>query len=611
MLKPLDLSDSASWKQRYRAPVVVATQLSKNNRARGLAASNRSGLFQIYAWDTTTDDLRQLTDIPWGKAGAALSPDGRYVYYLADESGNERGHYVRIPWAGGEPEDITPDLPPYNSFSLSFSRAGNRLGMALADADGFHVYAAELEANGELGARQLIFESFSFTSGPFFSSDGALAVVSTTARTGSLHYSLLVFDLTSRSPSGEQIGELFEGVENSVEAALFSPVAGDARLLAVSTKTGYRRPFLWNVQAGERTELNVGALAGEVYPTDWSEDGRTVLLRQFDQAEQRLYRYDLRDHILTPLDAPAGTYGGVYFGPGNEIYAEWQNSAQPTRLIALDAQSGAPTRTVLTASDTPAGRTWRTISFPSSDGQMIQAWLSTPDGEGPFPTIFHTHGGPSSVMTEAFSPSSQAWLDHGFAFVSVNYRGSTTFGRDFQEQINGNLGHWELEDMVACRHWLVTQGIADPAQILLTGWSYGGYLTLFGLGKRPELWAGGMAGIAIADWAVMYEDSADTLRGYQRALFGGGPEEKAAAYARSSPITYAENVAAPVLIIQGRNDTRTTPRPVEMYEEKMRALGKPIEVVWFETGHAGSSMDVEQGIRHQEKMMHFAYQVLG
>ncbi|MCB0143686.1 MAG: prolyl oligopeptidase family serine peptidase, partial [Caldilineaceae bacterium] len=131
------------------------------------------------------------------------------------------------------------------------------------------------------------------------------------------------------------------------------------------------------------------------------------------------------------------------------------------------------------------------------------------------------------------------------------------------------------------------------------------------LGKRPELWAGGMAGIAIADWAVMYEDSADTLRGYQRALFGGGPEEKAEAYARSSPITYAENVAAPVLIIQGRNDTRTPPRPIQMYEEKMRALGKPVELVWFETGHAGSSMDVEQGIRHQEKMMHFAYGVLG
>lgn len=607
MLKPLDLSDNAPWKERYRAPFVTATHLAKRNRARGLASSNRSGLFQLYAWDTTNDELRQLTDIGWGKVGGAISPDGRFVYYLADESGNERGHYVRMPWEGGEPEDITPDLPPYNTFSLTFSRSGNQLGMVLADAEGFHVFVAPLDDAGNLGERQLIFESFSMTGGPFFTYDGALAVVSTTERTGSLHQSLLAFDLAS----GEQIGEIFDGAENSVEAAMFSPVLGDTRLLAVSTQTGYRRPFLWNVQTGERAELNVGDLAGELYPTDWSDDGETILLRQFDQAVQRLYRYDLRTDRLTPLAAPAGSYAAVYFGPNDEIYAEWHNSAQPPRLIALDAQSGAQTRTVLKASEMPAGHSWRSITFPSSDGRMIQAWLATPQGDGPFPLIFHTHGGPSSVATEAFSPSSQAWLDHGFAYVSVNYRGSTTFGRDFQEQINGNLGHWELEDMVACRNWLVAQGIADPAQILLTGWSYGGYLTLFALGKRPDLWAGGMAGIAIADWAVMYEDSADTLRGYQRALFGGGPEEKAEAYARSSPITYAENVAAPVLIIQGRNDTRTTPRPIEMYEEKMRALGKSVEVVWFDTGHAGSSMDVEQGIRHQEKMMHFAYGVLG
>ena len=165
--------------------------------------------------------------------------------------------------------------------------------------------------------------------------------------------------------------------------------------------------------------------------------------------------------------------------------------------------------------------------------------------------------------------------------------------------------------MAAARDWLVQEGIANPDQIFLTGWSYGGYLTLLGLGKRPELWAGGMAGIAVADWAVMYEDSADTLKGYEVALFGGTPQEKPKQYAASSPITYAENVRAPVLIIQGRNDTRTPARPVEMYERKMKSLGKSIEVRWFETGHAGSFAQVEQAIQNQEAMLHFAYRVLG
>jgi len=164
---------------------------------------------------------------------------------------------------------------------------------------------------------------------------------------------------------------------------------------------------------------------------------------------------------------------------------------------------------------------------------------------------------------------------------------------------------------VAARHWLVGQAIAKADSILLTGWSYGGYLTLLGLGKAPELWAGGMAGIAIADWVMSYEDSAETLRGYQVALFGGTPAEKPEQYRLSSPISYIENVKAPVLIIQGRNDTRTPPKPIELYETKMKSLGKDIEVYWFDTGHAGASTSVEAGIRHQELMLRFAARVLG
>jgi dipeptidyl aminopeptidase/acylaminoacyl peptidase len=215
------------------------------------------------------------------------------------------------------------------------------------------------------------------------------------------------------------------------------------------------------------------------------------------------------------------------------------------------------------------------------------------------------------VQVEQFSPRAQAWLDAGYAYCTINYHGSTTFGRDFEQQIWGDLGHWEVEDMVAARAWLVAQGIARPEQVLLTGGSYGGYLTLLGLGKRPELWAGGMALIAIADWAIQYEDSAETLKGYQVAIFGGTPQERPELYATASPITYVEQVSAPVLIIQGRNDTRTPARPIQLYEQRLRALGKPIEVVWFDAGHLGASAQTEQFIGFQERMLAFARQVLG
>jgi dipeptidyl aminopeptidase/acylaminoacyl peptidase len=119
-----------------------------------------------------------------------------------------------------------------------------------------------------------------------------------------------------------------------------------------------------------------------------------------------------------------------------------------------------------------------------------------------------------------------------------------------------------------------------------------------------------LAGVAVADWAMLYEDSSETLRGYCSAMFGGTPTEKPEQYAASSPMADVERVRAPLLIIQGRNDSRTPARPVEVYAERLRALGKSVEVEWFETGHVGGFADIDLGIAHQERMLNFAQSVL-
>jgi dienelactone hydrolase len=606
MLKELRIDDNAPWKQRFRAPVVLWTQMAQAAPTRGVAASNRSGTYQLYAWDVPSGELRQLTDRPEGKLWGVISPDGRYVYYLDDEQGNEIGHHVRVPFEGGEPEDVTPDMPPYSSFSFNVSMAGNLIGFMSASEDGFTAHGIALGPDGSLAERRRLFHSAQFALGPILSYSGDIAVIATTERTGMQHYDLRAFDVSS----GDQIAELWDGPENSVEPVAFCPVAGDERLLATTNKTGVTRPLIWCPRTGERTDLALDELEGEVMPWGWSFDGERILLCHLQQAVQHLYTYDVHTQVLRQLNHPGGTFDGAYFVPDGAIWAQWQDTTHPSQLIALDGNTGVQMRTVLAAGEVPPSQPWRSITFASSDGQEIQGWLGVPDGQGPFPTILDTHGGPEAVMPEVFSPEGQAWLDHGFAYLTINYRGSTTFGKEFQEKIWGNPGHWEVEDMVAARNWLVRQGVAQADQILLTGWSYGGYLTLQALGKRPDLWAGGMAGIAIADWAIQYQDSAATLRGYQTALFGGTPEEKPEQYAASSPITYAENVQAPVLIIQGRNDTRTPARPVEMYEEKMKSLGKEIEVEWFDAGHAGSFAKVELSIEHQERMLRFAYRIL-
>ncbi len=445
---------------------------------------------------------------------------------------------------------------------------------------------------------------------PVLAPQGDLAVVASAERSTMQHYTMLAFD----ARTGVRVAELWDGEGTSVEPGPFDrrgATKGEARLAGTANRSGFTRPLIWHPRSGERRDLGVGELDGDVAPLDWSHDGDRLMLLQTSRAERRLWIYDVAGDALHELDHPPGYYGwGTYFGPGDEIFATWEDAVLPTRVIALDPETGALRRTVLAAGETAPGRPLRAVTFASTDGQEIQGWLGVPDGEGPFPTILYTHGGPESVQTVEFLPDAQAWLDHGFAWLSINYRGSTTFGRGFQQQIWGNLGHWELEDMVAARDWLVREGIAHPDQIFPSGWSYGGYLTLLALGRRPELWAGGMAGVAVADWAMLYEDSSETLRGYCSAMFGGTPAEKPEQYTASSPVADVERVRTPLLIIQGRNDSRTPARPVEVYAERLRALGKPVEVEWFETGHVGGFADIDLGIAHQQRMLRFAQAVL-
>ncbi|HDQ70858.1 MAG TPA: S9 family peptidase [Chloroflexi bacterium] len=608
MLEELQLDDAAPWKKRYRADAITYTAIAAQAPTRGLASSKRTGVYQLYTWNVPSGELTQITDRPDGKMFGSIDPQGRHIYYLDDKQGDEIGHIVRVPFEGGEKEDVTPELPPYPAQFVRFSASGNMLGLNVGSPEGMQLYAIDMDPDGTLGAPRLLHQSKPMTQGPVLSHGGELAVLASTARSGSHQFSLLAFDMAS----GEQIAELWDGEGTSLAPVCFSPVPGDMRLLATSNQTGVERPLLWNPRTGERVDFPLETLQGPVEPLDWSQDGRRILFRNFKQAVEHFYLYDLETHVVTKLNSPRGSSGhfAAYFGPGGDIFMPLETSTQPAHVVVLDGQTGVQKDVALAAGEVPPGHPWRSVTFTSSDGEEIQGWLAVPEGEGPFPTILETHGGPSSVELETFSPSSQAWVDHGFAYLTINYRGSTTFGREFQEKINGQLGYWEVEDMVAARQWLIDEGLAAPDQVFLTGWSYGGYLTLQALGTKPDLWAGGMSGIAIADWAVMYEYQAETLRGYQVALFGGTPDEKPEAHASSSPITYVEDVQAPVLIIQGRSDTRTPPRPIELYEERMRALGKPIQVHWFDTGHVGSFSDAEEGIRHQEIMLRFTYRLL-
>ena len=608
MTAELNVREDAPWKARFRAPSIYFAYTASANPDRGLVVSDQDGVVQLYGWDVPSGELTQATRSETGVIIGNLSSDGQYIYYLHDEGGNEIGHFHRIRSDGqGEPEDLTPDLEPYAGFMFQESADGSAQGFTSATKAGSHVYVRQ---NG--GSWRVLHHTMKHVYGPTFSADGALSLLQTNERSENLDTALLSRD----TATGEPLNELWDGEGSSVgvSSAGFSPVVGDARVAAQTNTSGYNRPLIWDARTGERQDIDLPDIQGELLPSAWSPDGQRLLLQQLWQAQHRLYLYDIASGTATRLNHPDGVVGG-YFGAATfredgEIWTTWQDSEQPSRLVALDAQTGEQQRVILAAGETPAGSKWRSIHFPSPGGQ-IQAWVATPDNgkQGPYPTVVHVHGGPTVVMSEMFSPASQAWLDHGYAFCSINYRGSTTFGRDFEQAIWGRLGEVEVEDIDYGVRWLVEQGIADPDATLITGGSYGGYLTLMSLGTRPELFAGGIGQVVVADWVGMYYQQAETLRTYLDGLFGGPPEEKQDVYVKSSPITYVENLKAPLLVIQGRNDTRCPAGQYEDYERAAQAAGAQIETHWFDAGHG--SRETEQQIEHMELSLRFAQRILG
>ena len=185
---------SAPWTARFRVPLIRGVQIAARAPERGLVASNVSGTFQLHAWDVPSGRLRALTSRTTGVIAGAISPDGRFVYYHDDAGGNELGHFVRIPFEGGPAVSLTPGVPPYPTFGLGVSGAGNRLGFVTAADGAYHVNVIDVAADGALGSPRRIHSRPRLLIGPVFSHDGAIAVLAASPEARSLRYELVALD---------------------------------------------------------------------------------------------------------------------------------------------------------------------------------------------------------------------------------------------------------------------------------------------------------------------------------------------------------------------------------------------------------------------------------
>jgi dipeptidyl aminopeptidase/acylaminoacyl peptidase len=268
-------------------------------------------------------------------------------------------------------------------------------------------------------------------------------------------------------------------------------------------------------------------------------------------------------------------------------------AASPTiapEIVRLDAASGKLKvlhRSQHAQIDAAYISTPELIEFPTENNLTAFAYYyapknagySAPAGELP-PLLVSSHGGPTSAVSSALKLSVQFWTSRGFAFVDVNYGGSSGYGRAYRERLKDQWGVVDVDDCVNAARYLVQRGDVDGNRLAIQGGSAGGYTTLCALTFRDTFKAGA-SHYGVSDLTVLVTDTHKFESRYLDGLIGPYPEQKDLYYQRSA-INFTNQLSCPVIFFQGLEDKIVPPGQAELMVEALRAKKLPVAYVAFE-----------------------------
>ncbi|WP_079139913.1 S9 family peptidase, partial [Streptomyces niveus] len=397
------------WEKRFRAPRVSLPEWAEDAPDRSLFVSNATGTYELYAWDRATGAQRQVTDRPNGTTDGVLTPDGRWIWWFSDTDGDEFGVWKRQPFGGGDDEPATPGIGAAYPGGLALGRDGTAVVGCSTDEDGSTIHVLPPG-----GTPVEIYRHRESAGVGDLSHDGTLVAVEHTEHGDAMHSALRVVRL-----DGTTVAELDDTKGGELELGLsvlgFAPVDGDSRLLVGHQRRGRWEPIVWDVASGEETDLAI-ELPGDV-SAEWYPDGSALLIVHSFDARSELWRYDFARRELTAVEMPAGTVSGATARPDGSVEYLWSSAAHPPVVrstsggVVLDPPGAKAPESV------PVTDVW--VEGP---GGRIHALVQRPAGEGPFPTVFEIHGGPTAHDRDSFTAGPAAWVDHGYAVVRVNYR---------------------------------------------------------------------------------------------------------------------------------------------------------------------------------------------
>ncbi len=532
------------------------------------------GREQIWIIPTSGGEARQLTSVPGGVTGIAWSPDSRSIAFVSD---------------------VDPDLPLDDAASAHLPRTkivrriryrGDTIGWR---GDAFrHLFVADVES-GE--TRQLT-DGEGDDSAPMWSPDGAKIAFIGDRRDGK--------DVETRSDvyviasAGGALVHWSEGL-SGIAAVTWSP-DGDA-LAVVGSDRGEAlagwQGWVYVLQLGQAPRRltddslkPAGGYAPLIAPPDmrWTPDDRIVFLADI-RGESALYVAAVADGGLRKIAGGGALFTAVTF----DAATSWAVvlSATPTSpgdMHRVDLDSG--TMTQLTACNSeylqehPPAR-FEKFSMDRA-GSEIESRLFFPPDFDPteqYPLILDIHGGPHGVFGDAFDNIQQVLATAGYVVLAVNPRGTSTYGVDFMMAVHRDWGGEDYLDIMAAVDEVSARGYIDTSRLGITGYSYGGFMSSWIIGHDTRFGAA-VIGAPCINLSSMYGTS-DIGVSFGEVQWGGRRVDALDAFLEHSPLTYAQNVETPVLLMHGEADVRCPIEQSEQYFVALKRLDKEVEFVRF------------------------------
>lgn len=569
---------------QFMNTVSISGNSISHDDASVLISSNKTGIFNAYLIPTTGGEPQPLTQSQDNSVFViSFFPKDQRILFSGDKGGNEIFHlYMRE--ENGNIRDLTPNDTARATFE----------GWAHDEQSFF--YSSNARDRRFLDVYEMALDTF--TPKLVYQNDAGydLGAISPEERYFAFGKSITTNNsemyLYDRQTKGLKHLSKHEG-DAQFSAQAFSV---DSKSLYFTTDEGSEFAYLKRYDLSTGTFETVEAAKWDVMYSYFSRTGRYRVLAINNDANTEIKILDTKSNKLVNLPKlPNGEITSVGISRSEKLMAFYVNGSKaPNNLFVYDFATQRYTK--LTDTMNPEINPEdlveaEVVRYKSFDGLEIPAIYYKPhqaSNTNKAPALVWVHGGPGGQSRLGYSALLQYLVNHGYAVIAVNNRGSSGYGKTFFKMDDLKHGEGDLADCVEAKKFLAATGYIDANKIGIIGGSYGGYMVAAALAFRPEEFAVGVNIFGVTNWVRTLKSIPPWWEAFREALYKemGNPETDEEYLRRISPLFHAKNIKRPLIVLQGANDPRVLQVESDEIVAAVKANNVPVEYVVFpDEGH--------------------------